>query len=70
MKTVKCVSKDCWRAVLQAAVLIAAGYYAQAQGGNAGITEATKGNFANGTNLMYDSGAIVRPVGAVKVYNK
>lgn len=56
-----------------AAALVLAAYYASAQDGNAGITEATnkvKGYFGTGTSLMYAIGAIVGLVGAVKVYNK
>jgi len=55
------------------AIIMATVVLAQAQDGNAGITEATnkvKSYFATGTNLMYAIGAITGLVGAVKVYNK
>ncbi len=55
------------------AIILATVVAAQAQDGNAGITEATnkvKSYFATGTNLMYAIGAITGLVGAVKVYNK
>lgn len=47
--------------------------FAEAQDGNAGITEATskvKSYFTTGCNLMYAIGAVVGLVGAVKVFNK
>lgn len=46
---------------------------ANAQDGNAGITQAAnqvRGYFATGTQLMYAIGAVVGLVGAVKVYQK
>ena len=46
---------------------------ANAQDGNAGITQATglvKGYFATATLLLYAIGAVVGLVGAVKVFNK
>ena len=46
---------------------------ANAQDGNAGITEATlriRSYFTTGTSLMYAIGALLGLVGAVKVYQK
>lgn len=46
---------------------------AEAQDGNAGITEATmrvRSYFTTGTNLMYAIGAVMGLVGAVKVFQK
>jgi hypothetical protein len=46
---------------------------ADAQDGNAGITQATtmvKGYFDTGCNLMYAIGAVVGIIGAIKVYQK
>lgn len=46
---------------------------ANAQDGNAGITQATnqvRGYFTTGTPLMYAIGAVIGLVGAVKVYQK
>lgn len=54
-------------------LLVIIGFYAQAQDGNQGISDATakvKGYFEKGTFLMYAIGALVGLVGAVKVYNK
>jgi hypothetical protein len=46
---------------------------AQAQDGNAGITEASqkvRSYFNSGTNLMYAVGSILGLIGAIKVYQK
>lgn len=61
------------RPVLVLVIVLGIGYYAQAQDGIQGITEATtkvKSYFEKGTFLMYAIGALVGLVGAVKVYNK
>jgi hypothetical protein len=56
-----------------AAILLATGFYASAQDGNAGIQQANtqvRSYFDSGTSLMYAIGAILGLIGAVKVYSK
>lgn len=58
---------------MAAIVLLLVSGVANAQDGNAGITQATsqvKGYFDTGCNLMYAIGAILGLVGAVKVFSK
>jgi hypothetical protein len=73
MKTTITMKRSDLKIALTVAMVVLLSVNANAQDGNAGITEATmrvRSFFTTGTSLMYAIGSILGLVGAVKVYQK